>query len=255
MYDDNTVELVFSAEGNIKNIVYVEELVNAAPPIEGWKYTALKPALSIEDLKIEMSGYTFDKDNLWFYPNVEEPYFDEINITIVHNDLNETNKHQINNGVFIFLDNYLGELNFAVTVDNLELSTKDNAKGELIPIEKLKDYLLWRQKEFVEKYEGARYDTDNDQYAIMEAKLPGGNALIAVVNTDLLNWDSKASHLWVMTVEIPYDGSQHNGMPDKTTYAMLDEIEKELAPRLKDAEGYLYIGRHWYTFDRFSKNL
>jgi hypothetical protein len=45
MYNDDTVELVLTADGAVKNIVFVEELVNSAPKIEGWKFTALKPAL------------------------------------------------------------------------------------------------------------------------------------------------------------------------------------------------------------------
>src|SRR4051812_1581847 len=44
MYDDNAAELVITADGTIKNIVFVEELVLAAPNIEGWKFTALKPS-------------------------------------------------------------------------------------------------------------------------------------------------------------------------------------------------------------------
>lgn len=241
MCDDNTVELIFSAEGSVKNIVFVEDLVSAAPAIDGWKFTPLKPGWG--PTTINMDGYSFNKDNLWFYANVEEAYADEIDITIVHSDLNGNNKREINNGVFVFLDNYLGELNFAITVDNLVLATKDEAKEELIPIEKLKDYLVWRQKEFIEKYEGSRYNTENDKHAIMEAKLKGGDPLIALINTELLDWDRKASHPWVMTIEIPYDGSQNNGLPDKETYAWLDEIENEISPQLKDFEGYLYIGR------------
>ncbi|HMH23641.1 MAG TPA: hypothetical protein VK563_17765 [Puia sp.] len=50
MYDDNTVELVLTADGDTKNIVFVEELVAAAPQIDGWRFTALKPALDSKDV-------------------------------------------------------------------------------------------------------------------------------------------------------------------------------------------------------------
>jgi len=39
MHDKNTIELVLTADGNIKNIAFVEELVHAAPKIDGWKFT------------------------------------------------------------------------------------------------------------------------------------------------------------------------------------------------------------------------
>jgi hypothetical protein len=147
------------------------------------------------------------------------------------------------NGVYIFLDNYLGELDFAVNIDNLKVVGRDEAEKELIPINKLKDYLKWRQKELIEKYEGVRHDTENDEYSILEAELESGNALIAVINMDLLQWNRKASHSWILSVEIPYDGSNNNGMPEEDTFKQLDEIEEQIMTELKDFEGYLNIGR------------
>ena len=120
---------------------------------------------------------------------------------------------------------------------------KNEAIKELIPIKKLKDFLTWRQKEFVEKYQGVRYDTEQDTYSILEAESPDDGALIALINTSLLDWDSKASHPWIGSFTIHYDGSKNNGMPDKSTYALLDKIEQEIMNELKDRDGYLNIGR------------
>src|SRR5690606_31259503 len=97
------------------------------------------------------------------------------------------------NGTYIFLDNYLGELNFATVIDNITVIAQEDAENELIPIEKLKDFLIWRQKEFTEKYEGIRHDTKQDNHSGLEAELESGNKLIAIINSDLLNWDRKAS--------------------------------------------------------------
>ncbi len=243
MYDNNTAELVITADGTITNIVFVEELIQAAPSIDGWKFTALKPALDIKDVSIELSGFKFNNENLFFYANDHSDYPDEIDITIAHADCNDENKSTITNGVYIFLDSYLGELDFATTIDNLTIIGKAEARKELIPIEKLKEFLKWRQKEFIEKYEGLRHDTENDNYSGLEAELSNGKPLIAIVNTELLTWDSKASHPWVLTVEIKYDGENNNGMPDAETYQLLDEIENSILDELKDFEGYLNIGR------------
>jgi len=243
MYDDNTVELVLTADGSTKNIVFIEELVDAAPKIVGWRFTALKPALDIKNVSIEMGGYKFNSDNLSFYANDLPDYPDEIDITIVHNDLTEENKNQILNGTYIFLDNYLGELDFLNNIDNLITTSKSEAQKELISIDKLKDFLNWRQKEFIEKYEGVRYDTENDTYSILEAELESGNKLIAVINTELLNWDSKASHPWISVLTLKYDGSNNNGMPNEKDYKVLDTIEEEVMKELKDIDGFLNIGR------------
>jgi hypothetical protein len=240
MLDDNTAELVLTADGNIKNIVFVEDLVEQAPEINGWKFTALKPAT---DMAINMHGYQFDNENLFFYSNDHADYPDEIDISVVHNDLTEENKEQIAHGIYIFLDNRLGELDFACNIDNMQITGRHEAEKELVPIEKLKDFLIWRQKEFIEKYEGVRCNTENDTYSALEAKLNNGNKLLAIINTQLLNWDSKASHPWIGVFTIKYDGSETNGMPDEEDYNALNEIEDEMLQYLTDKDGYLNIGR------------
>lgn len=243
MYDTHTAELIITADGVIPNIVFAEELIAAAPVIDGWKFTALKPALGIEDVSIEMQEYKFNGTNLNFYPNEDSNHPDEIDITIIHDELTEENRSVITNGIYIFLDNYLGELDFTVNVDSLAVASRDQVVRELIPINKLKEYLTWRQKEFVEKYEETKYDTRNNKGSILKAQLESGNALIASINTDLLKWDNKASHPWILTVKIPYNGSNNNGMPENKTSELLNEVEENILHELKDTDGYLNIGR------------
>lgn len=242
MFDDNTVELILTADGDARNIAFVEELVERAPKIKGWKFTPLKPALEIENVGIEMSGYKFNNDNLFFYSNDLLEYPDEIDISIIHHDLTEENRQQISNGIHIFLDNYLGELGFLNDIDNLKIIGKHEAKKELVPIAKLKEFLNWRQKEFIEKYHGVRYDTQNDEHSILEAELQSGIRLIAVINTQLLNWEAKASHPWIAVITFKYKGN-NNGMPNKSDYDSLHQIEESILEQLSDKDGYLYIGR------------
>lgn len=242
MLDDHTAELVFTADGKVKNFVFIEELVESAPAIPNWKFTAHKPALDIKDVAINMSGYQFTGDNLTFHPVENSSYPDEIEITIVHPDFTESNKNEITNGVYIFLDNYLGELNFATTVDYLSVEAAKDERPNKVPIHKLKDYLNWRQKEFIEKYEGVRQNTENDSYANFEARHENGNTLLALMNTRLLSWDRKASHPWIMKVDIKYNDSG-NGLPDSNTYELMNEIEEKINLELKDSDGYLNVGR------------
>jgi hypothetical protein len=243
MLDDTTVELVLTADGAVKSFVFVEDLVAAAPTLPGWKFTAHKPAIEIDNVSINMAGFTFGPDNLSFYSNDLSEYPDEIDITVVHNDYTDENNKTITNGTYIFLDNLLGELNSATLIDNLTITGKDAATKELIPIGKLKSFLTWREKEFIEKYEGTRHNTNNDMYSAIEATLQNGKPLVATINTTILDWDRKPSHPWVTTVEIKYDGSQNNGFPDKAMYARMDTLEEELLTQLKDSDGYLNIGR------------
>ena len=243
MQNDHTAELVITADGNIQQIVFAEELIAEAPSLPHWHFTALKPAHDIENVNIEFSGQKISTDNLSFYSNVLEDYPDEIDLTFVLHHLNEGNKSTIEHGVHIFLDIFLGELHFATTIDSLNVVGMDKAEKELIPIVKLKDYLNWREKEFIEKYEGIRHDTENDQYLTLEATLQNGNPLLAVIDKDLLNWDSKASHPWMTKINIPYEGKNNDGMPEPETYQLLNIIEDDIMEQLKDTDGYLNIGR------------
>lgn len=243
MYDDDTVELIFTADGAIENIVFVEELVAAAPILSRWRFTALKPASDIENLAISMNGYSFSQDNLYFYSNDLEDYPDEIDITVVYEEFDKSDQHKIINGIHLFLDNYLGELKFATSIDNLSFLGKIDAKKELIPINKLAAFLTWREAEFVEKYEGERRDTEEDEYLLIEGSLDSGKLLIATINQDALEWDRKASHPWIVDVTIQFDGDATSGMPDDADFDALNDIEDELQETLKDEDGYLYIGR------------
>ncbi len=250
MYNDTTVELVFTADGNTKNIVFVEELVEQAPQINGWLFTALKPSMDIENVAINMNGYKFDCDSLFFYSNNHIDYPDEIDIVVIHSEQNDENRTQIGTGTCIFLDNYLGELDFLNNIDKLKIISKKEAEKELVPIAKLKDFLRWREKEFIEKYEGVRYNTSEDEHSIFEAELENGNKLIAVINSQLLNWDSKASHPWIAVITFKYDGKNNNGMPNEDDYQLLNEIEKSILQQILDKDGYLYIGRQTANNER-----
>lgn len=190
-----------------------------------------------------MSGFVFGRETLSFYSKDHTNYPDEIDIVIAHKNFSEEEKRNITNGVYIFLDNFLGELNAITTIDNISVIAESEAEKELIPIEKLKDFLIWREKEFLEKYEGERHDTENDNYTGIETKLKNGRVIVAMINTTLLDWDRKASHPWFMTVKINYNGDDNNGMPDKDTYLVMGNFENEIMSELKDFEGYLNIGR------------
>lgn len=243
MKNDELAELVLTADGDTRNIAFVEELVAAAPKIDNWLITALKEPMDIEDVNIEMHGYEFNSNKIKFFYSEDKEYPDEIDITIVHKDMNKENEAEISNGCYIFLDNYLGELDFLNNIDNLYFCTETECKTELIPISKLKDFLTWKQKEFVEKYEGIRYSIEDDAYSSYERALGEDKKVIAIMNNSLLDWDAKASHPWMLTVKLSYDGNENNGLPNEEDYKLLNTIEDEVNEKLQPQNGYLNIGR------------
>lgn len=242
MCEENTAELIITPDGNLKKIYLAEEIVAAAPNIDGWRFTALKQEEKI-DFGLSMGGYEFTDDNLYFVPNETWDYPDEIDITILHDSLSDESRPAITNGIYIFLDNCLGELAFATTIDNLDIENGVDLKEKRRPISELKPYLATRVKAFAEKYEGSRYDTENDAYASFEAETKDNCPIVGIINTSLLNWDRKASHPWVMVVRIAFDGRSNNGLADNETYEFLDKIEDDITHELKDFDGYLNVGR------------
>ena len=241
MLDDSTAELVLTADGNPKTVVFVEELVAAAPAIPGWQFTPLKQPT--KGITIRMNGAEFGDETLSFYPNDHDEMPDLIDITVVHDVLDAADADWAKQGAYIFLDNILGELNFLTEIDELSFRGPSNAEKNLIPIEALPNFLETRKALFAEKYDGVRIFTDEDNYSVIEAIRESGMPLIATVNTDLLAWDKKASHPWMFVITIKFDGRNTNGLADANTMEKLTEIEDAISARLKDQDGYLNIGR------------
>ncbi|MBL8183127.1 MAG: DUF695 domain-containing protein [Blastocatellia bacterium] len=241
MAGDDTAELVLTPEGNPKNIAFVEELIAAAPSIHGWLFTALKKPES--GTYIEMNGLRFGLETLKFYPNDHEDLPDLVDITIVHDEFGGGSDKTIKNGSFLFLDNYLGELDFLTKIDHVSFSSPADATKDLIPIDALPNFLDTRAALFVEKYDGVRIFTDSDPHVIMEATHESGHRLVATVNEELLKWDKKASHPWILFVTIEYDCTHHGGLPDAETADELNAIEDSITAKLRDQDGYLNVGR------------
>lgn len=242
MWDESTVELILTADGNLKNISTVEEIISSAPKIDGWRFTAHKPPMKDDGFSIEMYGHTLNSDTLAFQTTEKPDYPDEIDITIIASDLTDENADNLMHGIYIYLDNFLGELEFLEDIDNLEIVGPDKAGHDQIPISKLKSYLKWRKKEFVEKYDGVRYNTESDNHTMLEATTQDGFPIIAVVNEELLNWDAKASHQWMIDIDLKFDGAENNGLPTKQILTQLHNIEDTLIKTLKDEDGFLTIG-------------
>lgn len=242
MEDDNTADLVLTAEGDVKNFVFVEDLVAAIPKIDGWSFTTLKPASGF-GVSINMNEYVFDNNTISFFTKDLPEYPDEIDITLVHKAYNESNKKIITQGSLIYLDTILGEYNAATLIDAVNVNGINAQNKDLIPIEKLPDFLKWREKEFIEKDKGFRTGDEEDSFSTYEAETQEGLPIIAFMNKSLLDWDAKSSHPWMMVIEFNFKSDNNNGMPNKTTYTLMDDFDDTLSELLKPKEGYLNIGR------------
>jgi hypothetical protein len=71
-------------------------------------------------------------------------------------------------------------LNFATQIDTFAVLGRNQAEKELVPIEKLKDFLSWREREFTEKYRSVKREDVDEQFSILRATL-GNESLLSPV--------------------------------------------------------------------------
>lgn len=242
MYDNETAELIITADGIIKNIVFVEELVAAAPHLERWKITALKQPAESDDYALHLNDHTFDDTTMRFYEQIRPDMPDEIDITIAHKDYNPDTKKIIEIGTSLTLDNYLGELNTIEWIDNVSIINPKDAETELIPFNKLKDYLQWRQKECTESCNTHRPILISDEFTALQATLENGTPMIAHINLDALDWDHKVNYPWMVSIRLIYKDQTSDGMPNSETALILNNIKIDIKKALEEEEYFIYIG-------------
>lgn len=242
MIEDDLAELIITADGDVRVIPFIERLVASAPALNHWKITALKPPSELNDFAVNFSQGSLSADTLDFIFKEEKEYPDLLNIDIVHDDITDLNRGLFEQGIFIFLENYIGEIQCLELIDGISIKAKNEAQGELISMHKLDSFLKWRNKEQVEKYDQVKHTSDDDQYTGFETKLDSGRSLITTINTNLLHWEHVAAYPWITIITMNYKNG-NNGMPSKDENNLLYEIEEEVNAHLREEVYCLNIGR------------
>ncbi|MFZ4260609.1 DUF695 domain-containing protein [Sphingobacterium sp. HJSM2_6] len=239
---DGDAELIFTPDGVLKYVIHAEDLVASAPAINNWKFKALKRAMTIDGFSIKSGDFKFNTENIHFYPQLLESYPDEINLVFVYDHYHVEAHKELLNGVYIFLDNYLGEELIMEKIDNIELQSKSKEMTDLISVDKLKDYLIWREKEFLEKYQQVNYDSQQDEWTLFEGTIEQNLPMLSVMNCHALAWDYKASHPWILVLIQKYEPKDELGLPDNDSYSVFESIQTDMESFLPESEGYIQIG-------------
>ncbi len=141
------------------------------------------------------------------------------------------------------MDHVLGEIKSVTLIDNINVSGTKPEGIDLIPISKLKGYLKWREKEFVERYNEAAYSSIENGYTSFEVRLENSFRLLAIMNTAALNWEGKTAFPWILKITFYYKGRKNDGFPEDAAYELMDQIEEAIVEALPEQEGYINIGR------------
>jgi hypothetical protein len=139
-------ELIITAEGVREYFPKVEELVNAAPEIEGWKILAFKPAMDTS-FGIRMGDMDFSPETLWFMPlkHPDHPEYLGLHIGIPEYD-EKHNEHYLQIA-FLLIDNLIGEKRSSDEIQYIETGDLPDLPGEkgFYPLTELGNFLEWKK--------------------------------------------------------------------------------------------------------------
>jgi len=130
-------EFILSADGIRKRLSVVQALVDAAPPLPGWKITAFRQRKSL-DLRIRLGESELGADDIWFASQTEGQ---QTGLRLYIRGLGEANRREMLQLAFILLDCALGEYDVATRVGSIEFHPlpPDPAARDLRPLPELRE--------------------------------------------------------------------------------------------------------------------
>lgn len=141
-------EFVITAEGNEELFPLVDELVAAAPPLPGWVFVALMPALGFEFVT-EYEGVRYDGSRMWFLPLISEQEPEGLGLRIGIPGLSKEHRERGRFIAWMVLRTALGERRAAEAVQYLEVVTLPEQPEEegYIELPELEAYIAWRKRQ------------------------------------------------------------------------------------------------------------
>jgi len=132
---DRSINLTFTAEGMIEIFPAVDSLVDAAPKFDRWKIIALRQRLHGDDFAVEYEAYNYiSYSDIFFQYSTEH---EEFGIQLNIRDYDETG--QMQNAIYLLLDNLIGEEDVAKKIDWIEwVSLDEELKDSLLPLIELR---------------------------------------------------------------------------------------------------------------------
>lgn len=150
--ENSDQELIITADGDQDYFQQVIELVEAAPALKDWKFTAFKPAIGFEFI-IEFEEIQFNPSESWFIPLASPTHPDEIGLRICYNEYDPEREQDFLSGTLILLDNALGEKQMAEEIQYVEVGQLPEEPSEegFIPLTELPSFLYWVKSKGSEK--------------------------------------------------------------------------------------------------------
>ena len=140
-------ELVITAEGKVDYFKNVEELVNRAPHIENWNFTAFLQPQDL-DYTSNFGDVELKPGDTWFLPlnSKSKPMSIGLRICVPNYEILKDSKW-LKAAVFKILDHVLGEESFALDVNHVEISNlPENPEDKgMMELKDLKAFIKWKK--------------------------------------------------------------------------------------------------------------
>lgn len=146
---DGESELIITAEGEKSLFGLVDDIVAAAPKVQGWSYVALKPKVGLAR-SITWEGHVIDCAEVVFEP-LEDEKSGDFGIRLLVPDLPKDKQESAHNGLLRVLDHALGERRFADEIKFTEVEALDADADDYIPLSALDRFIDWRKEQYKKK--------------------------------------------------------------------------------------------------------
>lgn len=135
----NHRSITFTADGDERLFPVVQELLQKAPLLANWKFTAFRQRLNSSDistLQLKMGDRLLGVDQLFFFPVAEK---DSLDIIIYLPGLTTDNYMEMAYQCLILLDHLLGEYDCVMKVRHYDFHLLPRRKEELVDLKPLKE--------------------------------------------------------------------------------------------------------------------
>jgi len=128
---NGVINMTVSADGVRELFEIVQNIVDKAPKIDGWKFIAFRQRMNLElvkAMKLNAGGDELDPNKMRFFPMIAD---DTLDIIIHIKGVTEENYNQVAYGGLLLLDNILGEYDCVTKVRSYDFHEMPKNKEEL----------------------------------------------------------------------------------------------------------------------------
>ena len=140
------INMTVSADGDRNLFIVVQNVVDKAAIIEGWKFIAFRQRMDLEKvkgMKLKVSDHELDPVKMKFFPIVNG---DTLDLIIYAEGVTEESYNQIAYGGLLLLDNILGEYDCVTKVRSYDFHNMPIKKGDLDDLHPLLDLAAYVDK-------------------------------------------------------------------------------------------------------------